>query len=406
MGGDMRLATKAWLGALFACGSLYCRDARATTEVPAQYDARSVGLGGTGASFIENGASVFLNPAALDGITTLAVTAVISPVQPVLTAPLAPPPMNASVKADTPFFPLFLAGAGFRLTDQIVAGLAVYPTAGFGSTYTKAIGGQDLSMSIAQFEAAPAVSFKIIDGLSVGLSYRITYTRQAAHQPPPFAPAPTDVTLDGFNYFGIQAGLYYRPLDIVHLAFTYRSRVDSELSGTTESGPAKFDTKSQFNSPHRFRLGASISPPGVPLLVAADIKYMLYADSNQTQEITVNTPMGAMTTIQRLDWKNVLAFGLGVEYMIVPLVAARVGYSISQSATPESTANPFTPPPGALQSVHLGLGLKLPMLDLDAGGFYAFSNKTINASPSNMMVIPGEYKITSLLFSVSATYHL
>jgi long-subunit fatty acid transport protein len=403
----MRIATKAWLGAFFVCSSLYCREARATTELPAQYDARSVGLGGTGASFIENGASVFLNPAALDGIKNVAVTAVLSPTQPVITAPLLPPPMNTPVKADGTFFPLFLAGVGLRLSDQFVLGLAVYPTAGVGSTYSKAFGGQDLSMSIAQFEAAPALSYKIVDGLSLGLSYRITYTRQSAHQPPtPPAMAPADITLDGFNYFGLQAGLYYRPLDIVHLAFTYRTRVDTEVSGTTESGGMSIDTKSKFNSPHRFRLGASISPPGVPLLVAADMRYSLYADSNETQEITVATPTGPGTTIQRLDWKNTLTFGLGVEYAIVPLVAARVGYSLSQSATPESTANPFAPPPGAIHAIHLGFGLKLPLIDLDAGGFYGFANKTIDPSPSNMMVIPGEYKLTTLLFAVSATYHM
>src|SRR6185503_15848911 len=103
----------------------------------------------------------------------------------------------------------------------IVGGVAVYPTAGFGATYAKAIGGEDLSLSVAQLEAAPALSVKIIDGLSLGLSYRITYTRQSVHQPPPLAPMSTDVNLDGLNFFGIQAGLYFRPADVVHLAFTY-----------------------------------------------------------------------------------------------------------------------------------------------------------------------------------------
>ena len=399
------MPTKVCLLASIATITIYCRDARATTEIPAQYDARSVGLGGTGSSFIENGASVFLNPAALDGIKNFAGTLVLTPVQPVLTVPL-PPPMTPPVKADTPFFPLFLLGTGFRLSDHIVMGFAVYPTAGIGSTYTKAIGGQDLSMSVAQFEAAPAISFKIIDGLSLGLSYRITYTRQTAHQPPPLAQAPTDITLDGFNYFGVQAGLYFRPADIVHLAFTYRSRVDTELTGTTETAGMKLDTKSGFNSPNRFRLGASISPPGVPLLVAADIKYHLYADSNQTSDTTVTTPMGPGTITQRLDWKNTLSIGLGVEYKVAPMVPLRAGYSLSQSATPESTANPFTPPPGAIHGIHLGVGLKLPLIDLDAGAMYGFANKTIDPSPSNMMVLAGDYKLQTLIFSLSATYHM
>jgi len=400
------MTTKVSLGLFLVGSSLYCREAGATTDMPSPFDARSVGLGGTGASFIENGASVYLNPAALDGIKTFAGTLVLSPMQPTLTAPLAPPPMNTSVQADSAFFPLFLAGAGFRLSDRIVGGVAVYPTAGFGATYAKAIGGEDLSLSVAQLEAAPALSVKIIDGLSLGLSYRITYTRQSVHQPPPLAPMSTDVNLDGLNFFGIQAGLYFRPADVVHLAFTYRSRVDTELSGTSESGGMKFDTKSAFNSPNRFRLGASITPPGVPLLVAADIQYHLYAASNQTQDITITTPGGPVTTTQRLDWKNTLAFGLGVEYAVAPIVPVRLGYSLSQSATPESTANPFSPTPGVIHGIHLGFGIKLPLIDLDAGGMYSFVSKTIDPSPSTMMVLPGDYKMRTLLFSVSATYHM
>jgi long-subunit fatty acid transport protein len=398
----MGMSTKLCQGVWIASTVFFCRQAMATTEVPAQYDARSVALGGTGISFIENGASVFLNPATLDGIRNVAVTAVIAPVRPVMTVPLGGP--NTAVTAETPFFPLFLAGVGVRLSDRFVAGLAVYPTAGVGSKYSLA--GQELSMSVAQFEAAPALSYRIVDGLSLGLSYRMTYTRQSLRQPPPLAPAATDVTLDGFNFFGVQAGLYYRPADVVHLAFTYRSRVDTSLTGTTETGGMKFDTTSNFNSPNRFRLGASISPPGVPLLVAADIKYLMYADANRSLDMTVNTPMGALTTTQRLDWKNTLAVGLGVEYTIASVVAARGGYSLTQSATPDSTANPFTPPPGVLHGIHLGAGLKLPMLDLDAGGVYAFGGKNISGSPANMMVIPGEYKLTTLIFAVSATYHM
>jgi long-subunit fatty acid transport protein len=166
------------------------------------------------------------------------------------------------------------------------------------------------------------------------------------------------------------------------------------------------DTKSGFNSPNRFRLGASISPKHIPLLVSADIKYHLYADSNQTSDLTVTTPAGPSTTTQRLDWKNTLGIGLGVECTLIPLVAIRVGYSLSQSATPESTANPFTPPPGAIHGAHLGFGLRLPAFDIDAAGMYAYASKTINPSPTNVNVIPGDYTMTTLLFALSATFHM
>ena len=59
--------------AAFGSSLLGSAVAHATTDLPGQYDARAVAMGGTGTSYIENGSSVFLNPATLDGIQTFAV---------------------------------------------------------------------------------------------------------------------------------------------------------------------------------------------------------------------------------------------------------------------------------------------------------------------------------------------
>ena len=149
--------------------------------------------------------------------------------------------------------------------------------------------------------------------------------------------ATTDRSLDGVNAYGLQAGVYFRPLDMLHLALTYRSRVDTTLSGTTEAGGAKYDTTSSFNAPNAFRLGASVALPFIPLIVAADLKYVLYADSNES----VDTTTGSSTSRARLDWKNSLGFGIGAEVMLISILAIRAGYSYTESATPESTAGPL-----------------------------------------------------------------
>jgi hypothetical protein len=125
------------------------------------------------------------------------------------------------------------------------------------------------------------------------------------------------------------------------------------------------DTTSGFNSPTDS--AGRVVFTQAPSLIAADLKYQLYADSNQTLDTTVNTPAGPSTTSQPLNWKNTLGIGLGVECTLIQLVPIRIGYSLSQSATPESTANPFTPPPGAIHGAHFGVGLRLiPALDIDA----------------------------------------
>src|SRR6266516_1205561 len=133
----MQRATRILLGAGVGCALLGGTEARASIDLAAQYDARAVAIGGTGSSYVENGASVFLNPATLDGVKNVAATVDLSPIGPALTTPLAGP--ESSVKSDSSFFPLFVGGGAFRLSDRIVVGLAVYPTTGFGATYSKAI---------------------------------------------------------------------------------------------------------------------------------------------------------------------------------------------------------------------------------------------------------------------------
>jgi long-subunit fatty acid transport protein len=398
---NRKLAACTALGAL---GTLFARDAMASIDLAGQYDARAVAIGGTGTTFIENGASVFLNPATLDGVKNVAATVDVSPIGPVLTTPLAGP--DTSVKSDSSYFPLFVGGGAFRLSDRIVVGVAVYPTTGFGATYSKAIGGDDLSLAIAQIEASPAASIKIVDGLSFGLGYRITYTRETLHVPMPLAPAPSDISMSGTNWFGVHAGLYYRPSSDLHLAFTYRSRVTADVSGTNEMGGQKLDASSSFGSPDRFRLGASYALLDQKLLVAAEAKYLLFSASNKSADITTMTPVGPAVAAQPLNWKNVAAFALGAEYWTTPMFAVRAGYSLTQSATPESNAGPFTPPPGVIQGVHFGLGARLAAVDLDLGGYYAFASKHLDADPSRPTVMPGDYRMGSLLAALSATYRM
>jgi long-subunit fatty acid transport protein len=107
-----------------------------------------------------------------------------------------------------------------------------------------------------------------------------------------------------------------------------------------------------------------------------------------------------------LDWKNVFAFGVGAEYWAMPMLALRAGYSLSQSATPEHTANIFLNPPGLLHAVHAGAGVTFANVDLDLGGYYAVGSRHISADPTAPTVAPGDYGSNTLMLSLSGTYRM
>ncbi|WP_394846448.1 outer membrane protein transport protein [Pendulispora brunnea] len=382
---------------------LSTREARATTEIGG-LDARSMALAGTGVSYIESGASVALNPATLDGVRTFAGTFTISPLRAVLTTPLDGP--NTSVDSAGKVYPVFLVGAAYRLTDRIVVGAGVFPTIGSGAKYSDTTDHEEVRATLAQIEVAPSVSVRVADGLSVGLGYRMTYTTQTGHQPAAPGQPSTDYSYDGWNWLGVHAGIYYRPIESLHFGFSYRSRIDTTLSGTTDAHfpTGAMDTESEFNSPHRFKLGASYTP-SKKVLLALSLRYSLYSDSSKSIKTTVQTPFGPVESVYPLDWNNALGAGAGVEVTPERRIALRAGYSATQSAVPSSRPSFFATPPGWLHSIHLGAGLRFERVDLDLGALYSLASAHIDANRDNPSVTPGDYQLHAMILSFSVTYH-
>jgi long-chain fatty acid transport protein len=378
------------------------REAQATTDGPANYDARSVGMGGTGVAFLHNGASVYMNPATLHGINELAATGVITAFGPQLTAPAAGP--QTEVETNRDFFPLFLVGAGYRLSERIVIGAAVFPAGGFGAAYEGvpgAAGPMDLELTVAIFEAAPAIAFAVTKEFSIGLGYRMTYMRESATQPTPFGVA--EISLSGTSFVGANAGLFYKPNDTMRFGLLYRSKVTADLDGETKLGPAALDTTSEFSSPHTFKLGSAFNV-SEQWMVALDLKYLMYSNSHEELSTTTTDPTGAKATQTiPLDWKDVYGVALGVEYHVVPTVPLRAGYNLGTSGTPDETANIFSAPPGLVHSGTVGVGLQLEKLELDLGGAYSFASKEVTTSTQGP---PGRYAISAMFLSLGATYRL
>ena len=395
---------KATPAAISAVALLVSSGARASNEPPALYDARSVAMGGTGGAYLENGASVYHNPGALDGIAQGAFTLALSPSSTVIHSPVAGP--NTSVKSDASVFPLFLVGGAYRVSDRVVLGVAAYPTAGFGSGYSNvaAFGGQSLKFGIAAFEAAPAASVKITDQLSIGLAWRFTYVHQSATQPlPPPQGGSLDQTLNGTSVVGASIGAYWRPSDDLHFGLTYRSKVTATLKGKSTIGGVDYDTSGDFAaSPHTFKAAAAGWLLKHRLMLAIDLKYLLFKEANKEISLTTDSPAGPQTATIPLQWKNVLSLSSGVEVVVHGPFAVRAGYTLSQSATPSETAAYFTPPPGLLQAVHAGAGAHLAHWDVDVGGAYGFGSA--NATPSDPRTNPGKFRFTTLIGSVSVTY--
>jgi long-subunit fatty acid transport protein len=384
--------------------------ARANVEPPPAYDARSVGIGSTGVAHVHNGASLFHNPAAMQGVKDGAATLVFSPFLPQLSAPLAGP--DTEVKGARSFFPMFLVGGVYRVNPKLTVGLAAFPTMGFGAKYENlaAMGGATINAKLAAFEVAPGVAYAVTDFLSIGATYRITYMSYGMEQPmiiPPTADNPaggmiqTKTNLSGLGFWGAQLGLFAQASPTTRLGLTYRNQVTVNMSGETEMPTGSYDTEMKFASPHSFKLGIAQSLLNNALLLALDLRFALYKTSNKELAAKVEVPgVGTQTDTVRLDWGNVFGMYAGAEYRIKPEgPAVRLGYSLSQSATSKDHAQAILPPPALQHAIHGGAGVTVSKVDLDLGGYYFISSTHLDKA-----LPPGDYAMNGLLLALSGTY--
>lgn len=405
--GRTRLLVQGLAGAALV---LHGTAAEANTEPAAAYDAQSVALGGTGVAYVHNGASMYHNPAALEGIGKLALTGVLSLSAPESTVPLNGP--DTSVSSDATPFPLFLVGGAYRVFDSLVVGMAVYPSAGFGSVYKDVeLGGQkvDLDQSVMMMEATPSVSVRLVEGLSLGVGYRIVYTKQSAEQlvplpAPPGAPpgppqfAETKVELSGTSFKGLNVGLFAQPFQDTRIGLSYRNRFDNHLEGTVSMMGREVEAEAEIGMPHSFRFGVAQALLDQRLLLVGEVKRSLYADSNK--EI-VTKMEGLPDMVVVLDWQNTWTVGGGVQYTLPSSLAFRGGYSAAESASSEDYASYYMTPPVLLHTVHAGAGYRLGAFDLGVAGFYSWGSKYVEPLPPTNA---GEYSTKFIDFTVSISY--
>jgi long-chain fatty acid transport protein len=386
--------------------------ARANPEPMSVYDARSVGMGGVGVADNDSIAAAVLNPANFDLIKKFTATLDFTGLSPKFTAPLPGPTGPVPTTTETKVTPLFLAGAAYRVCDPLVIGLAAYIAEGSGGAYSN-----DFKFTFGQVEVSLPISYRIIEGLSVGVQPRFGYALADVTLPAqgPMAPA-TSGSLNGTGW-GVSAGLNWRPMEDLKLGFSYRSKMSMTLKGDATYTPpgAAFPTTISFATPDTFRLGAAWTVLKA-LTIAPELRYALFSGSNKSRTTTTTTPMGVQTTVTPQDWMNAWTAALGLEYRFLGILAVRAGGSVGNSATPASTMSPFDVPPGTIGSIGGGVGVQvIDTLQIDAGIFDQFGSGTVACTSTPMTPCtasessngaPGTYSLNAVFFALSATLRI
>jgi long-subunit fatty acid transport protein len=290
--------------------------------------------------------------------------------------------------------------------------VSIYPTAGFGDRYENLLmlGGDDIEMSLWMIEGSIPVSLRIIDGLSIAVSWRMTYIANSSKnmpvQIPGQSPTFSNMDLSGFNASGYSIGINFSPVDWIQLGLCYRSALSTRLEGTYKIQQLEDDATTDFNAPDSIRLGAALWLLDKKLMLALDIKYLAYSQSNRKMPSTMTMPNGEQVeTIMDLNWQDVKGIHMGIEYYLNPYMPIRLGYSLCNSATPKSVVNAFVTAPGSLHSIHAGVGLNFSLINIDLGGFYTFNTggEVTDSDATSSPLITGNYALRSILIALSGS---
>jgi long-chain fatty acid transport protein len=353
-------------------------------------------MGGAGVAAPLDAATIMSNPAGLSSLQRR--------------ADLAGTFFNPSVKYDSNFGSgdsiSSDRGASYIPTLGVVApamenlnvGIAAFGVSGMGVDYKRDLFGSTTMTSYMNMRVAPAVSYQVAKGVSLGVAANLMYAQMKYAVGDGMGILPRDA--QGSFGYGATVGVQYTPVDVVTLGLAYESKsFFQEFEWNLATGKDKLD----FDQPQVATVGAAVRPiPG--LLVAADVEWINWSDTNGKDQPKFKTA-AADSIPWNLNWDDQLVLKIGGEYAATPALKVRAGYNYGKMPLDKTRAFENVAFP-AIAEHHI-----------TAGAGYSFGNLAVNVAAvyvpeaklsgtGDVMGMPMSYttKMSQLAFDLGASY--
>ena len=304
---------------------------------------QSIGMGGVGVGLAMEQAAQFMNPGAMamlrqNGVQ-LGVSATFA--RQAFRSEAGGPQRELRNTTVTPFN-LY---ASFGPKDgKFRAGVAVYTPYGSKLAYQPGWEGRFAltEITLQSVYVQPTVSYALTDKLSVGAGLMIlAYGAVNLQRDIALPSAEGHITLDGTTKtgFGVNAGIYYKPLDQLSVGVSYRSKIDAtvEQGDVTVTNPTpalasrfvanKFDVTLPL--PASVNLGIGIMPTD-KLTIGIDVNWTQWSEYERLRfDFTKDgspAQVGTATFSEsKRDYEDAFCFRLGGQYMATDKLALRLG---------------------------------------------------------------------------------
>lgn len=319
---------------------------------------------------------------------------------------LPAPADSGSQSSDRPTDFVPTLGAVYKTGDRLTVGVAALGTTGMGVDYPAEVSPTAVSLyasrtltSYMNMRLAPAVAYRLGDGVSVGLAANLMYA-QMKYSVLDAVGFPTRGPAGSFG-FGATVGISYRAPEKYTVAAAYETRSwFQDFSFDVPNGPEKLS----FDQPDLATVGGSFRPLPA-LLIASDLQWIHWSSTNgKDQPALVTNPAQTGAIPFNLNWSDELVFKLGVQWDATKQVALRAGYNYGSNPVDPSQAFETIAFP-AIQKHHftVGGGYSFGAIDVNAAVVYAPTEKVSGANTAQGIVAYST-QMSQLAFELGASW--
>ena len=254
----------------------------------------------------------------------------------------------------------------------------------------------------------PTLAFKLTDSLQLGIGFDAMWSDLEFKQflSPAVPNLEADAEGNGWGYGG-NLGITWEINKQQSLAFTYRSTMTVDYSGTTKfsdfSGAPNTSFGSQIKFPNMFAVGYGIKLPH-KVRLESDFEWLQFS---QFKNLGINIGpnlLGVPSQNIPEKWHNTFTAGIGGDWQFASHWVLRAGYQYFESPVPNSTFSPTIPDANQnVLTVGVGWQNRHNSLELAYGlDFYNDRHITNDQNPA----YNGKYTFNVHLFSLAYTYKL
>ncbi|MGB8951641.1 MAG: outer membrane protein transport protein [Candidatus Aminicenantales bacterium] len=310
---------------------------------------------------------------------------------------------KAESKYNNPVPQIFIS---YRASPKITLGFGVFvPYAGGGVDWKKEDLGYPFKSTMGIVSFTPSVAYQINEKLSLGFNLNFYSGTLSVHtEMDPFGPLNQE---ENGSSVSAGFGLMFRPSDRIGIGLSVRGPAKIRLSGKTSFKydvlKINLDSETSFRLPWDFEIGVSYRV-SERLLFSSSAQYTLWSVLDKVSKTIKEIPyQGDLNVDEDMDFKDILIFRAGMEYLLPKNIFLRVGIGLDRYATPDSTLN-FKNIDVDKFTLLGGIGYKAGRMQIDAVYAYGIGKEREKRSESLGFLQTEKYNLNVLIFGLGVTF--